>query len=58
MTNFLQFIKSTIQDIPYINSQFMIKLIESIILLILFWLIKILIFKIINKMLDEYEEDG
>ncbi|MDP8201797.1 MAG: mechanosensitive ion channel [Candidatus Tenebribacter burtonii] len=53
MTNFLQFIKSTIQDIPYINSQFMIKLIESIILLILFWLIKILIFKIINKNITE-----
>ena len=49
MTNFLQYIKSTIQGIPYSNSQFIIKLIESIVLLILIWLIKKLIIKLINK---------
>ena len=53
MTNFLQYIKSTIQGIPYSNSQFIIKLIESIVLLILIWLIKKLIIKLINKNISD-----
>ncbi len=53
MTEFLMFIKSIIQSIPYINSPFMIKLIESIILIIIIWLIKVLIVKLINKNISE-----
>ena len=53
MTEFLNFIKSTIQSIPYINSPFMIKLIESVILIIIIWLIKILIIKLINKNISD-----
>ena len=53
MTEFLRFIKSVIQSIPYINSPFMIKLIESIILIIIIWLIKVLIVKLINKNISE-----
>ena len=53
MTEFLRFIKSIIQSIPYINSPFMIKLIESIILIIIIWLIKVLIVKLINKNISE-----
>lgn len=53
MTEFLQFIKNIIQSIPYINSPFMIKLIESIALIIIIWLIKILIVKLINKNISD-----
>ena len=53
MTEFLRFIKSIIQSIPYINSPFMIKLIESIILIIIIWLIKILMVKLINKNISD-----
>lgn len=53
MTDFLKYIKGTIQSIPYINSPFMIKIIESIILIIIIWLIKILIIKLINKNISD-----
>lgn len=53
MAEFLNFIKSTIQSIPYINSPFMIKLIESVILIIIMWLMKVLIVKLINKNISE-----
>ncbi len=49
MADFFKFIKSLIQSIPYINSPFMLKLIESIALIIIIWLFKILIVKLINK---------
>ncbi len=49
MAEFFKFIKSLIQSIPYINSPFMLKLIESIALIIIIWLFKILIVKLINK---------
>jgi len=47
--SFLSSVKNVIQNIPYINSSFMIKLIESIALIIVIWLFKILIVKLINK---------
>ncbi|MCK5052273.1 MAG: mechanosensitive ion channel [Candidatus Cloacimonetes bacterium] len=53
MTEFLELIKNFIQSIPYINSPFMIKLIESFILIIIIWLIKVLIVKLINKNITE-----
>ncbi len=53
MTEFLRLIKSIIQSIPYINSPFMIKLIESIVLIIIIWLIKVLVVKLINKNISE-----
>ncbi|RLC55010.1 MAG: mechanosensitive ion channel family protein [Candidatus Cloacimonadota bacterium] len=53
MTEFLRLIKSIIQSIPYINSLFMIKLIESIVLIIIIWLIKVLVVKLINKNISE-----
>ncbi len=53
MTEFLKLIKHTIQSIPYINSPFMLKIIESFILIIIFWLIKVLIVKLINKNISE-----
>ena len=53
MTEFLKLIKSTFQSIPYINSPFMIKLLESVILIIIIWLIKVLIIKLINKNISE-----
>jgi len=53
MTEFLRLIKSIIQIIPYINSPFMIKLIESIVLIIIIWLIKVLVVKLINKNISE-----
>lgn len=49
MPSFLSSVKNVIQNIPYINSSFMIKLIESIALIIVIWLFKILIVKLINK---------
>ncbi|MEA2095153.1 MAG: mechanosensitive ion channel [Candidatus Cloacimonadota bacterium] len=53
MTDFLKYIKSLIESVPYINSSFMIKLLESVILIIIIWLIKILIIKLINKNISE-----
>jgi len=50
---FLNSIKTAIQNIPYINSPFMIKLIESVALIIFIWLIKILIVKLINKNIND-----
>ena len=49
MLEFLNSVKSLIQTIPYINSPFMIKLIESVVLIIVIWFFKILIVKIINR---------
>ncbi len=49
MSEFLNSVKSLIQTIPYINSPFMIKLIESVVLIIVIWFFKILIVKIINR---------
>ncbi len=53
MTEFLKLTKSTYQSIPYINSPFMIKLLESILIIIIIWLIKVLIIKLINKNISE-----
>ena len=53
MAEFIKFIKSITQSIPYINSPFMIKLIESIALIIVIWLFKILIIKLINKNISD-----
>ncbi|MDA3812615.1 MAG: mechanosensitive ion channel [Candidatus Cloacimonetes bacterium] len=53
MTDFFKFIKNIIQSLPYINSPFMIKLVESIALIIIIWLIKILIIKVINKNISD-----
>ena len=53
MQEFLNSIKTAIQNIPYINSPFMIKLIESVALIIFIWLIKILIVKLINKNIND-----
>ena len=53
MTDFLNYTKSIIQSIPYINSPFMIKLLESIALIIILWLFKILIVKLINKNISD-----
>lgn len=53
MTDFFKYIKNIIESILYINSPFTIKLIESIILIIIIWLIKILIIKLINKNISE-----
>ncbi len=53
MTELLEYIKSIFQSIPYINSPFMIKFIESIALIIIIWLIKILIVKLINKNISD-----
>jgi len=50
---FLNSIKTAIQNIPYINSPFMIKLIESVALIIFIWLIKILIVKLINRNIND-----
>ena len=53
MTDFLRYIKNLIENIPYIDSIFMTKLIESVLLIIIFWLIKVLIIKLINKNISE-----
>ena len=53
MQEFLNSIKTAIQNIPYINSPFMIKLIESVALIIFIWLIKILIVKLINRNIND-----
>ncbi len=53
MTELLEYIKSIFQNIPYINSPFVIKFIESIALIIIIWLIKILIVKLINKNISD-----
>ena len=53
MTEFIKFIRGIIQNIPYINSPFMTKLIESVILIIIVWVIKIVIIKLINKNISE-----
>ena len=53
MIEFINFFKNIIQSIPYINSPFMIKFIESIVLIIIIWLIKILIIKLINKNISD-----
>ncbi|MDP8205013.1 MAG: mechanosensitive ion channel [Candidatus Tenebribacter mawsonii] len=49
MTSLLNSIKNTIQNLPYINSPLTIKLIESVALIIVIWLFKILIIKLINR---------
>jgi len=53
MREFYTFIKSGIENILFINSPLTIKLIQSLIVIIFFWLIKILIIKIINKNITE-----
>jgi len=49
VTSLLNSIKNTIQNLPYINSPLTIKLIESVALIIVIWLFKILIIKLINR---------
>jgi len=53
MREFYTFIKNGIEKVLFINSPFALKLIQSLIVIIIFWLIKKLIIKIINKNITE-----
>ena len=53
MTVFFAKLKTIMENVLYINSPFMVKLIQSVALIIIIWLIKILIVKLINKNISE-----
>lgn len=53
MQRFLEFINNITNYFPYLKSPFAIKLMESILVIIFMWMLKILIIKLINKNLSD-----
>ena len=53
MKEFFDHINSFITSIPYLNSPLVLKLLESIVLIIIIWLIRKIIVKVINKNIND-----